>query len=135
MPLTDPIGFSNDFFMAEPKHDFLKQVIHALPGASHIYGTKYPTVMASTGPMFLTHQYVLYELKDTLRFLSQSLYGGRTRESFFYHVYGSSWHGEDAKWILLMYGHLYVTVATVTGLIGILYMFITKCLARKALKA
>jgi mannosyltransferase OCH1-like enzyme len=122
MPLTEPIGFSNDFFMAEPKHDFLDKVIHALPSTAHTFGTKYLTVMASTGPMFLTHQYVLFEQKDKVRFLSQKWYGGRHEASFFYHVHGSSWHGDDAKWILFIYKHPFATAMIASGFILCLVM-------------
>jgi hypothetical protein len=56
MPHTAPVGFSNDFFVAAPGHPFLQQMISALPRWNHQFGTKYPTVMFSTGPMFVSYQ-------------------------------------------------------------------------------
>ena len=51
LPKTKPIGFSNDFFMASPRHPFMKQLMDALPSwkmESRL--SPYASVMASTGP-------------------------------------------------------------------------------------
>ena len=53
---TKPVGFSNDFMVAAPQHPFLSQMIAALPSWNRRFGTKYPTVMFSTGPMFVSYQ-------------------------------------------------------------------------------
>ena len=53
---TKPVGFSNDFLVATPGHPFLGQMLTALPAWNRRFGTKYPTVMFSTGPMFVSYQ-------------------------------------------------------------------------------
>ena len=56
MPATRPVGFSNDFLAAAPHHPLMLQMLAALPAWSLPLITKYPTVMFSTGPMFVTLQ-------------------------------------------------------------------------------
>lgn len=61
IPKTDPIGFSNDAMGSIPKHPFFKQVIEALTPWNINLITNYPTVMISTGPLFLSIQAFLYD--------------------------------------------------------------------------
>lgn len=56
MPATKPVGFSNDFLASTPQHPLLAQMLAALPRWRMPLLTKYPTVMFSTGPMFVTLQ-------------------------------------------------------------------------------
>ena len=56
LPQTKPVGFSNDFMVAAAGHPFLRQMIDALPKWNRRFGSKYPTVMFSTGPMFVSYQ-------------------------------------------------------------------------------
>lgn len=56
MPATKPVGFSNDFLASVPGHAVLAQMLEALPRWRMPLLTKYPTVMFSTGPMFVTLQ-------------------------------------------------------------------------------
>ena len=103
-PLTRPMGVSNDLFFSIPQSPFLSQLIHALPSFAHGYGTKYPTVMLSTGPFFVDIQYAFFtENQDTIGLLHDELYGGP--KGFVYHVHGSSWHEEDALFILWLGRH------------------------------
>ena len=53
---TKPVGFSNDFMVASVGHPFLDRMIAALPKWNKRFGSKYPTVMFSTGPMFVSYQ-------------------------------------------------------------------------------
>lgn len=103
LPQTIPVGVSNDLMFAEKGHPFMDLVIHNLMTFDHTYGTNYPTVMFSTGPMFLSAVYGMWP-KDTpdgverhVRILPRRWYGknaGVTElpDSFFSHYYGSSWH-------------------------------------------
>lgn len=50
------MGFSNDFMVAAAGHPFLAQMVAALPTWNKRFGSKYPTVMFSTGPMFVSYQ-------------------------------------------------------------------------------
>lgn len=102
LPATIPVGVSNDLMLAEPGHPFLDLIIHNLMAFDHQYGTNYPTVMFSTGPMFLSAQYGLWPKDDEagsqdVRILPRRWYGKNApaeemEDSFFEHYYGSSWH-------------------------------------------
>lgn len=86
---------------------------------NHDYITNYPTVMFSTGPMFLSAQYSLYTsshpvtpINPTLeiRVMPKSLYGKNALPSeaphaFFSHFYGSSWHSDDSDFIIFLGQH------------------------------
>jgi inositol phosphorylceramide mannosyltransferase catalytic subunit len=108
LPKTIPVGVSNDLMFAEQGHPFLAQTIHNLVTFDHNWILNYPTVMFSTGPMFLSAQYGLYTsshaTEDPVRILPKSLYGKNAKEgeapnTFFSHFYGSSWHADDAAFI------------------------------------
>jgi hypothetical protein len=49
---TQPVGFSNDFFAAAPRHPLLHRVLAALPAAHGSLGSTWATVMLSTGSAF-----------------------------------------------------------------------------------
>ncbi|KAK2466290.1 hypothetical protein APHAL10511_001932 [Amanita phalloides] len=110
LPKTIPVGLSNDLMFSEKSHPFLKQTIHNLIAFNYNWILNYPTVMFSTGPMFLSMQYGLYVSKypatanSEIRILPKTLYGknanpGEAPISFFSHYYGSSWHSDDAAFI------------------------------------
>jgi hypothetical protein len=113
LPRTIPVGVSNDLMFAEKEHPFMAQTIHNLIRFDHNWILNYPTVMFSTGPMFLSAQYGLYTSSQPLapdspggevRILPKSLYGKNAKpeeapHSFFSHFYGSSWHSDDAAFI------------------------------------
>ena len=112
LPKTIPVGISNDLMFAQQGHPFLAQTIHNLVTFDHDWLLNYPTVMFSTGPMFLSAQYSLYTSSHPvspgepgdIRILPKSLYGKNAKEgeaphSFFCHFYGSSWHADDAAFI------------------------------------
>ena len=110
LPRTIPVGVSNDLMFAAKAHPFMEQVIHHLIAFDHNWLLNYPTVMFSTGPMFVSAQYGIYMSSHPrtaanpggdVRILPKSLYGknakpGEAPHSFFEHYYGSSWHGDDA---------------------------------------
>ncbi|KAH9006955.1 hypothetical protein EDB86DRAFT_30857 [Lactarius hatsudake] len=113
LPRTIPVGVSNDLMFAEKEHPFMAQTIHNLVTFDHNWILNYPTVMFSTGPMFLSAQYGLYTSSQPptpdfpggeVRILPKSLYGKNAKpdeapHSFFSHFYGSSWHSDDAAFI------------------------------------
>ncbi|CCM03152.1 uncharacterized protein FIBRA_05274 [Fibroporia radiculosa] len=113
LPKTIPVGVSNDLIFSEPGHPFMEQTIHGLMAFDHSWVLNYPTVMFSTGPMFLSAQYGLYtsthpptlaQPGGEVRILPKSLYGKNAKpeeapHSFFSHYYGSSWHADDAAFI------------------------------------
>ncbi|CAA7259861.1 unnamed protein product [Cyclocybe aegerita] len=133
LPKTIPVGVSNDLMFAEKGHPFLEQTIHNLINFDHDWILNYPTVMFSTGPMFLSAQYGLYTathaktaLQD-IRILPKSLYGKNAREdeaphSFFSHFYGSSWHADDAAFIGFLghWGKLLMWIGLFILIIGLI---------------
>ncbi|GAA5842973.1 hypothetical protein JCM11251_007300 [Rhodosporidiobolus azoricus] len=136
LPATIPVGISNDLMFAEKGHPFMDLVIHNLITFDHSYGTNYPTVMFSTGPMFLSAQYGLWPKEvgeheeRQVRVLPRRWYGKNApptqmEDSYFDHFYGSSWHADDAGFITflgkfgmaLMYAGLLIVVLGVIRLI------------------
>ena len=110
LPKTIPVGLSNDLMFSEERHAFLEQTIHNLIAFDYNWILNYPTVMFSTGPMFLSMQYGLYvsnhrtTADSEIRVLPKAFYGknakpGEAPHSFFSHYYGSSWHSDDAAFI------------------------------------
>ncbi|ORY69293.1 hypothetical protein BCR35DRAFT_308092 [Leucosporidium creatinivorum] len=113
LPATIPVGVSNDLMLSEKGHPFMDLVIHNLVTFNHQYGTNYPTVMFSTGPMFLSAQYGLWPKEDIevgdrqVRILPRRWYGKNApvtemEDSYFDHFYGSSWHADDAGFITFL---------------------------------
>ncbi|KAL9939664.1 hypothetical protein V8E36_001481 [Tilletia maclaganii] len=126
LPKTIPVGVSNDLMLAQKGHPFMDLVIHNLVAFNHQYLTNYPTVMFSTGPMFLSASYGMFVSKHGaakqsstyqpeagfagLRVLPKSLYGknakpGEAPDAFFRHLYGSSWHANDAGFLIFLRDH------------------------------
>lgn len=117
LPKTIPVGVSNDLMFSAKGHPFMEQVIHGLITFDINYVLNYPTVMFSTGPMFMSAQYGLYTASHPptprnpngeVRILPKSLYGknakpGEAPNAFFEHYYGSSWHSDDA-WLWTFLG-------------------------------
>jgi hypothetical protein len=138
LPKTIPVGVSNDLMFSEKGHEFLFQAIHNLAVFDHSWILNYPTVMFSTGPMFISIQYGLYASahgamsRDAVRILPKSLYGknakpDEARHSFFVHYYGSSWHADDAGvfWFLAIWGRILILLGLAILLAGLakLYLF------------
>lgn len=126
LPVTRPVGISNDLIFSAKGHPFMDQVIHNLVTFNHRYLTHYPTVMFSTGPMFVSASYGLYVDShgaatpstpsnpaagfSGVRVLPKPLYGKNAKpsevpESFFKHFYGSSWHANDADFLIFLRDH------------------------------
>ncbi|KAG6821615.1 hypothetical protein H0H93_000124 [Arthromyces matolae] len=133
LPKTIPVGVSNDLMFAQKGHPFLEQTIHNLVTFDHSWILNYPTVMFSTGPMFLSAQYGLYTSShpttavQDLRILPKSLYGKNAKEgeaphSFFSHFYGSSWHADDAAFIgfLGTWGKALMVIGLIILIVGLL---------------
>jgi len=133
LPKTIPVGVSNDLIFAEKGHPFLAQAIHNLVTFDHSWVLNYPTVMFSTGPMFLSAQYGIYVSShpavpgNGVRILPKSLYGknakdGEAPHSFFSHFYGSSWHADDAAfiWFLAHWGKNLMWVGLMILLVGLI---------------
>jgi hypothetical protein len=135
LPKTIPVGVSNDLMFAEKGHPFMAQTIHNLVTFDHTWYMNYPTVMFSTGPMFLSAQYGLYTASHPfspelpggeVRILPRALYGKNAKEgeapnAFFSHFYGSSWHSDDAAFVgfLGSWGKGLMLVGSVIVILGL----------------
>ncbi|KAF7292426.1 Glycosyltransferase family 32 protein [Mycena chlorophos] len=129
LPKTIPVGVSNDLMFAQKHHPFFAQTIHNLATFDHSWILHYPTVMFSTGPMFLSIQHGIFTAQrvagGAVRILPKSLYGknadaAEAPHSFFSHYYGSSWHSDDAAfiWFLGEWGKGLMWVGLVVLIIG-----------------
>ena len=113
LPRTIPVGVPNDLMFAEKNHPFMAQTIRNLIAFDFSWVLNYPTVMFSTGPMFLSAQYGAWtsahpatpdQPGGEVRILPKSLYGKNAQpeevpHSYFSHYYGSSWHADDAAFV------------------------------------
>ncbi|PVF93188.1 hypothetical protein CPB86DRAFT_790387, partial [Serendipita vermifera] len=140
LPKTIPVGVSNDLMFASKGHPFMEQTIRHLINFDHSWILNYPTVMFSTGPMFLSVQYGIWTAAHppthanpggTVRVLPKSLYGKNARvdeapNAFFSHHYGSSWHADDAAFITFLgrSGMRLVWIGFFILLAGMLRLFI-----------
>ena len=111
--LTKPTGISNDGMAATPRHPFFLYVIDQLQVYNRQWVLPYITIMSSTGPLFLSvvwKKYMQLHLKEgvdwngRVRVLTPEEY--YLKEASFFDMYGgSSWHGDDAKFLLWMGEH------------------------------
>ncbi|WFD30030.1 hypothetical protein MSPP1_001043 [Malassezia sp. CBS 17886] len=141
LPKTIPVGVSNDLMFSAPQHPFTEMMIHALPRFNHYFLTHYATVMFSTGPMFVSALYRMFADEygaarasspaepdagfAGIRILPKSLYGKNAKpsdapDSFFEHLYGSSWHAGDADFLIFLrkHGRLLIALGVLVVLIG-----------------
>lgn len=112
---TVPTGISNDAMGSVPQHPFFMHVIDSLPRYDRRWPLPYITVMASTGPLFLSVVWRHYNSDgpaeaDRVRVLFPDEYKGHSW-SFFKIFAGSSWHQGDAKfigWVRLLLRSLWI---------------------------
>lgn len=123
---TIPTGISNDVMGAVPQHPFFLRVIESLQGANRKWILPYITIMASTGPLFLSvvwkkwmgeHSDLIQdgsnEWKGRVRVLMPDEY--KLHSWSFFNIYkGSSWHGNDARLIFWMGKNWLLLTAAVT---------------------
>jgi inositol phosphorylceramide mannosyltransferase catalytic subunit len=129
---TVPTGISNDVMGAVPQHPFFLRVIKDLQGANRSWLLPYITIMASTGPLFLSVIWKNWLSEHAALQATHENYAGRVRVlmpeeydkhpwSFFKTYKGDSWHGSDAKLIFWMGKNwLLLTIAgfALAGLVG-----------------
>lgn len=108
LPVTKPVGVSNDLMFSAPATPFMSLVINSLETFNHQWlWMNYPTVMFSTGPMYVSAIYSMWcrileravgattATEDNrrhrrVRILPKSLYGKNAPpeevpDSFFWH--------------------------------------------------
>jgi len=126
---TKPTGISNDVMGAVPGHPFFKEVIENLRPMARNWHMPYLTVMASTGPLFLSLVWLSYKRhvtldQDRVRILLADEYMSKPW-SFFLHFQGSSWHDGDSGVFFWMKSHWFLlfVVGWIIGLSAIAIMF------------
>jgi mannosyltransferase OCH1-like enzyme len=106
---TVPTGISNDAMGSIPRHPFFLKAIDSLPDYNRRWVLPYITVMASTGPLYLSLIWRHYsntnpQGMDRLRILFPDEYNNHPW-SFFTHHLGNSWHRNDVKLIFWLGSH------------------------------
>ncbi|KAF3924967.1 hypothetical protein AA313_de0200302 [Arthrobotrys entomopaga] len=122
---TEPTGISNDVMGAVPEHPFFVRVTDSLQGYDRHWVMPYITIMASTGPLFLSiiwKKWTGQELDESARVRILMLPEQQQHEWSFFRVYhGSSWHTSDAQtifWMRQHVPHLVIGGFALAGLIG-----------------
>jgi mannosyltransferase OCH1-like enzyme len=128
--LTTPTGISNDALGAAPSHPFFLHIINSLQNYNKNWYSPYITVMASTGPLFLS--LIWKEWLDR----GKSVGNGRVRVivkegwgyGFLLNVEGRSWQGRDEKFVSWMERHwvfdIVVGTIAVVLLVGFFCQFL-----------
>lgn len=117
-----------------PGHPFFEKTIKALPRYAMSYGMPYITVMASTGPLFLSVVWKQYKSDslppdDHVRMLMPDEYAGNDW-SMFVIAKGSSWHGDDARTIFWMGKHWLLLTVSGFAIGGLLIASMLVCWQR-----
>lgn len=126
---TSPFGVSNDLMGSIPNHPFFQLVINKLNHYNKNWYTAYFTIMASTGPVFISIVWKQYKRWCKIRYYLNDLlipngYGPKyvtsidsvrvlepwdykdTPNAFFSISKGSSWHLDDATFIKSFLTHI-----------------------------
>jgi mannosyltransferase OCH1-like enzyme len=133
---TNPTGISNDAMGAIPRHPFFLKAIDSLPEYNRRWLLPYITVMASTGPLYLSIIWTHYmktnpEGDARVRILFPDEYNNHPW-SFFTHHLGNSWHSNDVKLIFWMAQHwVFLTFMGFTIGFSVLFCIYTFCLRQR----
>lgn len=111
---TSPTGISNDVLGSVPGHPFFDKLMHSLKKYDRNWLVPYITIMASTGPLFVSMVWKQYKRwgvpKDgVVRILQPADYKMHAN-SFFSISKGSSWHMGDAKFVKSLANHILACV-------------------------
>jgi len=109
LPMTAPVGVSNDLMVCSQGHPLMKQIILGLPKWNLFLGSKYLTVFISTGPSMVSYEAASflkkYQNKDKWKIFSlkECFYG----TPFIEHQHQeTTWHGTEGKLISFLYNNL-----------------------------
>jgi mannosyltransferase OCH1-like enzyme len=145
---TTPTGISNDALGSVKGHPFYRFVIENLEVYNRDWGSPYVTVMASTGPLFLS--LVLQKCENLRRHspaievwgrgrgavLAEGRHGGDTEMGnvvvlelkedvtgfdFFWNVEGRSWQGSDEKVVEWFERHWCVSIVIAVGAVVVVW--------------
>lgn len=119
---TSPTGISNDVMGSVPKHPFFTKLMNSLKKYDRNWRIPYITIMASTGPLFVSmvwKQYKRWGVPEggEVRVLQPAEYKMHP-QSFFSISKGSSWHLDDAQAVKGWLNHILACVV-----IGFVFAF------------
>ncbi|EMR10868.1 hypothetical protein PNEG_01015 [Pneumocystis murina B123] len=118
--ITDPTGISNDVMGSVPYHPFFVFVINHLKSSSGNWIFPYLTVMATTGPLFLSvmlEKYMFFLSSDAFALEHVRIVTPDISNKIFKNFHGSTWHQKDAwfffwlqrYWVFLFIGSIGIT--------------------------
>ena len=123
--LTTPTDISNDALGAAPQHPFFLHVINSLHKYNKNWYSPYITVMASTGPLFLSLAWK--EWLDGGRSVGSGRVRVMVREGrsyrFLVDVEGRSWQGPDEKIVAWLERHWLFDIICDTSVMILLVAF------------
>ncbi|ORY00326.1 hypothetical protein BCR34DRAFT_494669, partial [Clohesyomyces aquaticus] len=133
---TTPTGISNDAMGSVPRHPFFLKAIDSLPEYNRGWILPYITVMATTGPLYLSVIWRHYmngnpEGNERVRIMFADEYKNHSW-SFFTHHLGNSWHSGDVKLIFWMLQH-WLLLTCLGFLVGfsLLFCIYSFCVRRR----
>ncbi|HEX9105675.1 MAG TPA: glycosyltransferase [Longimicrobiales bacterium] len=102
LPVTAPVGLSNDLMLAQPGHPLFLAAIEALPLSfrrwQHPWIPRHLRVLAGTGSLHLTRVYRQSARGDDVVLLSPGEYSSQDRRvARVYHLPGNTWAGWDTR--------------------------------------
>lgn len=115
---TSPFGVSNDVMGSVPKHPFFFKVINSLKHYNKNWGAPYFTIMATTGPVFISIVWKQYKRWEKVKQIWDPTYqylksdrAVKVLQPWDYHAFfaiskGSSWHLDDADFIKSFLTHI-----------------------------
>lgn len=123
---TIPTGISNDVMGSVPNHPFFDKAISMLQKYQRNWLIPYITIMFSTGPLYLSvvwKQYIRWGNPPSgiVRILMPEDYK-LSPDAFFTISKGSSWHKDDAAFLLLMSRHIPISIVCCV-LLAVLIIF------------
>lgn len=98
---TDLYGISNGFMGARKQDPFFAFLIDRLPNFAFRYIFRHPTIIISSGPLFVTRSWNNYEGKSSIYVLPLIHF----RETYFHERFSGSWHGWDTEIVDLFHFH------------------------------
>lgn len=131
-----PIGFTNDFMAAMPRHPFFLQLMRNLPANQKCgifcFGLPSLVVMVTTGPWYLTREYhrAPADVVADVRVMGADVYD--SVDGLLIHITGDSWQAVDGQLFSWIFRHRYTHVLPVSLLFFFVLVFFFVLRRRKA---
>jgi len=108
LPITAPVGLSNDLMMAVPGHPLFQALIDGLPPAfrawQHWWIPRHFRVLQTTGSLYVTRIHRQARSSSDVHLLSPELYSSQDRSrALVFHLPGDTWAGWDTHVLKFLY--------------------------------